>query len=287
MKANPSVLVTGLSQREEAAFGIFLSRALPEWSWDSALPDRHTAPATSDLLVVDLVPLGLGQWSQAAQTELIAFLQGTPAVLLVPSHDRSWAALDTATARQHSLVWLTKPYGTKDMRAALDQAASYLRPKTAPVAVAPEPAIPPIPLPEPEPAPPGLSPAQLQARLAQLPVGTPRAFLHALATMLAQGLPFEARFTVQNSLIVHPADGWAATNTPLMVIERVCQSDALASAVELRQIDSDQAEERVTRLRMPPTELDAFLFALVAATLDKTPPAHATIGHHPPGRVFP
>jgi hypothetical protein len=89
---------------------------------------------------------------------------------------------------------------------------------------------------------------------------------------------------VQNSLIVHPQDGWVATNTPLSVIERVCQSDALASAVDTRQMDAAQAEDRVARLRMPPIELDAFLYALVAATLDKhsaTHPSPFTASAHP------
>jgi hypothetical protein len=56
-----------------------------------------------------------------------------------------------------------------------------------------------------------------------------------------------------------------------MVIERVCQSDAMASAVSIREIDGDQAEERAQRLGMPPSELDIFLSDLMAATFDNSP----------------
>lgn len=55
------------------------------------------------------------------------------------------------------------------------------------------------------------------------------------------------------------------------VIKRICQSNALASAVSVRKIDASQAEQRVQRLGMPPQELDAFLHDLVAATLAPQP----------------
>ena len=94
-------------------------------------------------------------------------------------------------------------------------------------------------------------------------------FLRKLAAMLMQRQPFEARFTVHNSVIFHPVDGWVASNTPMMVIERVCQSDALAAAVTVREIEGSQAEERAHRLGMPLRELDTFLWELATASLDK------------------
>lgn len=112
---------------------------------------------------------------------------------------------------------------------------------------------------------PSLSLSQLQARLAAQPDHGRHVFLRQLASMIELGQPFEARFTVQNSLIVHPAEGWTATNTPMMVIERVCKSDAMASAVNIREIEPSQADERVSRLQMPLRELEAFLWELVKA----------------------
>ncbi|WP_114969684.1 hypothetical protein [Rhodoferax ferrireducens] len=293
------LVVTGLSPREETAFGIFLSRTLRNWLWQSVPASRTAVLPPADLIVADLVPLGLGQWSEAAEADLLQRLQGTPAVLLVPAHDQTWAAMDADTVKQHSLVWLAKPYGTKEMQAALEQAALSVKrparpaapppvsasvPAAAPVSAraaptflsANPPAVPPAartpqrvnPVSIPIEAQ-GLSAAELHARLAALPEPGGQVFLRKLAEMLVLDHPFEARFTVQNSLIVHPADGWIATNTPMTVIERVCQSDALASAVSIRAIDGPQAEERAQRLGMPPSELDVFLSQLVAKTLDR------------------
>jgi hypothetical protein len=282
------LIVTGLSPREEAAFGIFLSRAKRNWLWQSVAASRTAVLPPADLIVADLVPLGLGQWSEAAEAELLQRLQGTPAVLLVPGHDQTWAAMDAATVKQHSLVWLAKPYGTKEMQAALEQAALLIRrpasPTALPVTAMPVPAAAPLSaiatsrlvaatpptLPTLADEAQGLSAGELRARLSALPGPDGHAFLRQLSDMLALEHPFEARFTVQNSLIVHPADGWIATNTPMLVIRRVCQSDALASAVSIRAIDGAQAEERAQRLGMPPSELDVFLWQLAAATLDPT-----------------
>ena len=279
------LVVTGLPPREETAFGIFLNRSFRNWLWQSVPASRTAVLPPADLIVADLVPLGLGQWSEAAQADLLQLLQGTPAVLLVPAHDQTWAAMDADTVKQHLLVWLAKPYGTKDMQAALEQAALLVRRATPPVAPptrsTPVPAAAPfspiaINTPRPVTAVPPpvieineLGAAELHARLTALPEPGGHVFLRQLSENLTLNHPFEARFTLQNSLIVHPADGWIATNTPMTVIRRVCQSDALASAVSMRAMNGAQAEERAQRLGMPPSELDVFLWQLVAATLDQ------------------
>lgn len=117
---------------------------------------------------------------------------------------------------------------------------------------------------------------ELQQRLAQLPQATGHVFLRQLVHMLAQQRPFEARFTVQNSLIVHPADGWIASNTPMLVMQQVCRSDNLASVVSMREIDTAQAEDRAHLLDMHTRDLDSFLGELWAATLGKMPLRRAT-----------
>jgi hypothetical protein len=321
-----NVLVAGLSQRDEAAFGFFMSRSMKGWSWESTPAGRGTVLPKADLLVADLVSLGLAQWSAAAEAELLRVLQGSTAVLLLPSHDRTWASMDADTVKRHALVWLAKPYGTDDMRKALETAAAarrvaapahphapvpsqvHLVPTAAPAVVGRAPALAPLsvvkanppaggmpagmarPLvsaPAPSVAPaitadsmdevPGLSVAALQARLATLPETGRHVFLRKLSAMLAMGRPFEARFTVQNSVIFHPSDGWVASNTPMLVVERVGLSDALAAAVIVREIDGAQAEERAQRLGMPMQELDTFLWRLATAALDKgaSPPVGA------------
>lgn len=127
---------------------------------------------------------------------------------------------------------------------------------------------------------PGLSAQDLQARLTGMTDSGRHLFLRKLATMLLQKQPFEARFTVHNSVIFHPADGWVASNTPMMVIERVCLSDALAAAVTVREVEGAQAEERAHRLGMPLRELDTFLWELATATLDKKRGGTAGSAHH-------
>ena len=112
----------------------------------------------------------------------------------------------------------------------------------------------------------GLTIAELQTRLAALPQPAQGAFLSTLAQWLASGEPFEARFTLQHMLLVHPQDGWVAFNTPLAVIDRVCSSNAMASAVALRHIGATEAETLVQRMRLTLQELEPFLLRLFNAT---------------------
>lgn len=309
-----NVVVAGLSPRDEAAFGFFLNRSMKGWSWSSTPAGRGTVLPKADLLVADLVALGLAQWSVAAEAELLRVLHGNTAVLLLPANDQTWATMNPETVRQHTLVWLQKPYGTEDMRQALEKAAAARKAAQAPppmtqglskraaassagrdakaprggldgevrtAAVSPviKAVLPTVSFKaatKPDPVPrhdhgddiPGLTVQQLQARLAVLPDAGRHPFLRTIAAMLEQGQPFEARFTVHNSVIFHPADGWVASNTPTAVIERVCQSDALAAAVTLRAIDGIQADERAHRLGMNLRELNTFLWALASAALD-------------------
>jgi len=143
--------------------------------------------------------------------------------------------------------------------------AGVFRPVVTVAALAPQSAVVHHPTGSEFPDEPGLSLVQLQKRLATEPDAGRYLFLRKLAEFLTVGQPFEARFTVQNSLIVNPSEGWTASNTPMMVIERVCKSDVMASAVNVREIDAIQAEERTHRLNMPLRELEAFLWDMVTA----------------------
>jgi len=302
-----NVVVAGLSPREEAAFGVFLGRNMKGWSWRGVPGGRGAELPAADLLVADLVSLGLAQWSEAAEEQLLRSLSGSPAVLLLPAHDESWSRHSSEATRRPSLVWLRKPYGTQEMLSALEQASKAHR----------SPAQPPVAVPAPERAPvalaartpsvqadaparqppslaaavataeedvPSLKPADLMRRLAALPDPDSHVFLRQLSAALARGEPFEARFTFQHSMIVDPAQDWVASNTPLAVIERVCQSDALASVVTLRELSSAQALERAQRLGMPMRELETFLWELAAVSLDQNPTPSAS-EDRPTGQV--
>ena len=283
------LVVSKLSPREEVAFGAFLRRHFASWQCELLPEQRPSQLPPADLYVLDLAPMGFRHGSEQALAALLDMLHGKPAVLLLPAHEGSWSALDIPAEHRPQLLWLHKPYSTDDMRKALDQAAASAppaeqapqavpTPATAPAAVVV--AIPPAPMAPPMPAPKSTSPApgaaevpeqgltiaELQTRLAALPQPAQGAFLSTLAQWLASGEPFEARFTLQHMLLVHPQDGWVAFNTPLAVIDRVCSSNAMASAVALRHIGATEAETLVQRMRLTLQELEPFLLRLFNAT---------------------
>ena len=283
------LVVSKLSPREEVAFGAFLRRHFASWQCELLPEQRPSQLPPADLYVLDLAPMGFRHGSEQALAALLDMLHGKPAVLLLPAHEGSWSALDIPAEHRPQLLWLHKPYSTDDMRKALDQAAASAppaeqapqavpTPATAPAAVVV--AIPPAPMAPPMPAPKSTSPApgaaevpeqgltiaELQTRLAALPQPAQGAFLSTLAQWLASGEPFEARFTLQHMLLVHPQDGWVAFNTPLAVIDRVCNSNAMASAVALQHISATEAETLVQRMRLTLQELEPFLLRLFNAT---------------------
>ncbi len=272
-----NLVVAGLSSREEATFGFFLGRAKSQWTWKSAPAGRGLLLPKGDILVIDLVAFGLSQWTADAERELLRLVQDTPTVVLLSAHNRDWTAAERAPLKRHALFLLTKPYGTADMLVALEQAAESVSQRTlvtqsrlpTPVTTLAWSVPAQMPAATTASVVMGLSVAEFQARLAVLPEIVRPVFLRKLSEMFQTGRPFEARFTVQNSLIVQPVDGWIASNTPMQVVERVCLSDTMASVVGFREIDDAQAEERAQRLGMEVSELDLFLKNLVEASVDK------------------
>lgn len=257
------LVLVGVNARDAAVLGVFLARDLPGWGWQLTPVDQGSVYPPADILVLDMLALGLTPHNEAHQTALLQRTQGTPAVLLIPGFEQGWAALPPSWLATSHCVVLTKPYGTQTMRDALKAAAALV------------PVVPPLgtPIPVPQPEIPSLTAAALLARLAALPPAQGGVFLRQLSRFLQQEQPFEVRFTVNNTLIVHPEDGWVASNTPLSVIQQVCRSDVLASAVTLRALDGPLAEERTHSLGLSPTELDAFLWALADSTLPHGNPA--------------
>jgi hypothetical protein len=98
----------------------------------------------------------------------------------------------------------------------------------------------------------------------------PTYLLRDMLFNIEQGVPFEVRFTVHNMLIVEPAAGWVASNTPLQVVQRVCRSAVLASSVGLAVLDGLQAESRVQRLGLVPQDLNDYLHQLLPPLLAST-----------------
>ncbi|MDR3369021.1 hypothetical protein [Rhodoferax sp.] len=245
------------------------------WSWERATVVRGTSLPATDLVVLDLAASGLSHGSPSAQDELSTILCDMPAVLLVSAHNHSWSTLQLSAESQPRRVLLSKPYGMQDMRSALEKVmprrdspandapvrGRFVTAPQAPLLAAASVKVEPVI---------GLSATELQSRLDKLP-SKGYVFLSNLSKMLSRQNPFEVRFTVHNLIIVHPTDGWIASNTPMQVVQQVCQNDNLASVVGLREIDSSQAEERVHLLGMRLVELDLFLGELLDAAQGKKP----------------
>lgn len=289
------LVVSGLSARDEVALGMFLKQVLKRWELVTA-PARRGALPPADVYLIDLVAWGLGQWSEKAQSDLLALLGGTPAVLLSSANERSWESMDDQLARQHGLTWIFKPYRSADMQAAL-VAAAALRAKveSAPAAPpvragaeavrpgvsaqtvtqapnaseVPEVIAPPALTPVHEADLPGMTIQELHAQLEGATDGEPHVFLRKLSGMLQNAQPLEVRFTIQHLLVIHPEHGWVASNTPMQVIEMVCRSKGIASSVSMRHIGADEAEDWAQRLHMPLVELEPFLLQLATATFGK------------------
>lgn len=281
-----NVVLIGLSPRDQAALGLFMGRSLKGWTWQACAPERLTEWTDPCVFVLDLATLSMARHTAGAEADLAQLMHQRSVVLLVSSNDQSWQAADRLAPARSGWVWLGKPYGSDGMREALEKAAAHARTTRTVLAVAPQPTpavladpLPPAPMspvalssvaaPESEDDSQGLSAPELQAHLVQQPVANGFVFLRHLSEMLKQNQPFEARFTLQNCLVIHPQNGWVASNTPLAVIKRVCRSDALASVVVMRPLDGNEAEDLTQRLGMAPTALDLFLGQLVRDSLEQ------------------
>ncbi len=288
-----NVALAGLTDREAVALGMLVGKALPGWRCSAVPAGRGVALPPADLYVLDLSGLGLARWSQAAQDDLLDALKGAPAVLVAPAFDQTWSALDAGRMKSQSLVLLHKPYGIEDMRAALNRAApaalpvqppasaaartpvSTLAPVTPAVALRVAAVSASLPAPAAAAAEAGamteMTIREFQARLAGLPASASPLFLRQLAQALSLAHPFEVRVSFLERLIVDPAQGWAASNTPVSVLQALCRNDAVAAATVVDAIPDNDARARAQRLDMPVEPLHAFLGMLMKGGLDGKP----------------
>ena len=268
-----NLILVGLSGRDQLAFDLFLKRFQPSWRWRAAPLVKGEALPPADVLVLDLTACGWSQRTERTCAELHASVGCTVALVLVSAHDTSWTCT-ASTDLPSTWVWLDKPYKAESMREALLRAAAMVKPagdatlaRAKTVAARPVVASKPEqPKTSPKVSVSGLTPQFLAARLAGLPVSR-HLLLRKLSEAMAASSPFELRFTVQHSLLVHPVDAWVASNTPLSVVLRVAGSDAMAASVTVRGMDALQMEDRVHQLGMTPHDLNDFLAELYAASV--------------------
>ncbi len=291
-----NIALAGLTAREEVALGMLVGKALPGWQ---CLPptDGPKAPLPSaDLYVVDLAGRGMVRWTEEAQRGLLDSLRGAPAVLVAAAFDETWSALDAHPIQGQPLVLLHKPYGVEAMRAALQKAAAgrpvpapsialeakkltapgtsrlsearrVLRPSlvTGAARISPPGRARPVSSVRPAKAEPPLVESTLtcsefQAQMAPLS-GQPL-FLRRLAESLAQQQPFELRISFVNRMIFHPAEQWAASNTPAPVLQQLCGDEALALGVEIDPVNTQDALVRAARLGISAQPLQVLLWKL-------------------------
>jgi hypothetical protein len=268
-----NLILVGLSGRDQMAFDMFLKRSMPSWHWRSVSAIKGQSLPVADILIVDLTACGWSQRSDDNYAALKQMVGGGVVVLLVSAHDATWTG--AAPADQPSRwVWLGKPYNAESMRVALTQAqalanaaAEVTLPAVRASAKRPKPssgnALPQVVSSVGETS---LPLVELHQRLGHLP-GHQHVMLRKLDTALQMQSPFEVRFTIQHGLIVHPVEGWVASNTPKSVVLRVCASDALAASVTVRELASSQVEERLHQLGMTPHDLNEFLHDLFVASV--------------------
>ncbi len=268
--------VVGMSSRDAHVFDLFMRRYFPAWHWSHLAASREIRLGNAKRLVLDLAAHGLAQGSQSALLRLCQLVGDRPVVLLVSGRDQTWADMAEAQQKAHWL-WLPKPYGAERMREALNRlrtlevTSSAATSASIPVDVVAPKEVAPVPeRNEVHSESTRAAPTLDVDELASLLTGTPPerfTLLRQLLVALRRLQPFEVRFTVQNSLIIHPLDAWVATNTPLQVISRVCDSNALAAAVSIRDMDPADAEDRAHRLGMSMHELNVFLYEISSALL--------------------
>ena len=272
--------VLGMSARDAIAFDMFMQKSMTGWHWEHLLVASAMKWADADILIVDMAAHGWAHGNDANLAQLKQLVGHQPAVLLISAQDHTWSRLMSAW-HVSQWTWLAKPYGAQRMREVLTQIkstqntshlkASSMREKALPAKevaaevheeihtrIAGSPSVS------------ALSPDALATQLSRMPLDR-YTLLRRMLNGIQTQIPFEMRFTVQNSLIVNPENDWIATNTPVQVITRVCDSNALAKAVTVRELDLSEAQDRAHRLGMEFKDLNIFLQEVSAGlSLQKT-----------------
>jgi len=261
-----------MSVRDAAVFDVFMQNNMSGWRWEHGSPAQPDQHGDAGIWLVDLGGMGWAKGDADNQAKLLAVIASQPAVLLISANNQTWSNLKTKAPLSHC-AWLTKPYSAERLREVLTgfvqgaQTPSQPPPQDKGRSSAALPTS--VGQPEKNTRPnPALASSEASlsadALAAELQSVAKDKFplLRRLSSALARQQPFELRFTVQNSLIVHPVNQWVSSNTPIEVIARVCQSNALSSSVMLREIDTAEAEERTLRLGMKLIDLEVFLFDL-------------------------
>ena len=108
--------------------------------------------------------------------------------------------------------------------------------------------------------------------LASSPRPSSHPILRDVAQRLRAGQPFEVMVTMLNGAILHPAEGWVASNTPASVFGMVLKSRVLSTQLQIiPQRPHVDLRQRAERRGMTIHPVEAMLYVLATAAECRVP----------------
>ena len=113
---------------------------------------------------------------------------------------------------------------------------------------------------------------EFEAVLASSPHPSSHPILRDVAQRLRAGQPFEVMVTMLNGAILHPAEGWVASNTPASVFGMVLKSRVLSTQLQIiPQRPHVDLRQRAERRGMTIHPVEAMLYVLATAAECRVP----------------
>lgn len=122
-----SILLAGMTDQEAAALEILIGMHWRDWkvvtlkrSLSLSIPDQNPAARAAEVCVVDLFGFGLRRHSPEHEQQLLDFLGGRSAILLVWGTGGGWYEAEPNTAPGQQLECIKVPYTSVAIRSALN-----------------------------------------------------------------------------------------------------------------------------------------------------------------------
>lgn len=122
-----SILLAGMTDQEAAALEILIGMHWRDWkvvtlkrSLSLSIPDQNPAARAAEVCVVDLFGFGMRRHSPEHEQQLLDFLGGRSAILLVWGTGGGWYEAEPKTAPGQQLECIKVPYTSVAIRSALN-----------------------------------------------------------------------------------------------------------------------------------------------------------------------
>lgn len=122
-----SILLAGMTDQEAAALEILIGMHWRDWkvvtlrrSLSLSIPDQNPAARAAEVCVVDLFGFGMRRHSPEQEQQLLDFLGGRSAILLVWGTGGGWNEAEPQTAPGQQLECIKVPYTSVAIRSALN-----------------------------------------------------------------------------------------------------------------------------------------------------------------------